>query len=294
MNKNLIPVFSGQISNSQTLLCDARKLHEFLQIKSKFATWISRRIEEYGFIENQDFLVSQIWDTKNSGRGGNRKAVSEYHLTLDMAKELAMVERNEQGRAARRYFIECEKRLHENRQPEQKTPPAVIKRRIKNRDDLSFTRRDGKGNLLNWFPPSDQDGGYDWYEAYAVGEAWFAEVAELAANNPEEAWYALKLSAASMSAYPYYHPEKQHGSGHIEGYFDRLARYALAGLLTFPNGVRFPFIREATDQKADLSAYLKNAESLPDEELRWRAWTMSEKCRRRCYEQQLERLLSHR
>ena len=59
-SQNLIPVFNGKISNSETLLCDARKLHEFLQIQSKFADWIKNRISEYGFVENQDFLVSKI------------------------------------------------------------------------------------------------------------------------------------------------------------------------------------------------------------------------------------------
>lgn len=70
-SQNLIPVFNGNLSNSETLLCDARKLHEFLQVKSNFTTWIARRIEEYGFVENQDFLVTKNLVTKNTGRGGN-------------------------------------------------------------------------------------------------------------------------------------------------------------------------------------------------------------------------------
>lgn len=65
-NSNLIPVFSGSLSQAETLLCDARKLHEFLQIQSKFADWIKNRINEYGFVENQDFLVSKILETKKS------------------------------------------------------------------------------------------------------------------------------------------------------------------------------------------------------------------------------------
>lgn len=108
--QSLIPVFAGEISGTTIQLVDARLLHAFLDVATKFADWIVRRIEEYGFVQDQDFLVSQIWETK-SGRGGNRKAVTDYHLTLDMAKELAMVERNEKGRQARRYFIECERKL---------------------------------------------------------------------------------------------------------------------------------------------------------------------------------------
>jgi anti-repressor protein len=77
-----------------------------------FAAWVTSRITEYGFIENQDYFLLSKTGKQTSGRGGhNRK---DYHLTLDTAKELAMVERNEKGRQIRRYFIECEKRLREN------------------------------------------------------------------------------------------------------------------------------------------------------------------------------------
>ena len=82
---------------------DARELHEFLQVQTRFNDWIKNRIEKYGFEKDTDFesytnfLVS----------GGKS---TEYTLSLDMAKEMAMVENNEQGRKARRYFIEVEKR----------------------------------------------------------------------------------------------------------------------------------------------------------------------------------------
>ncbi|ASQ66817.1 phage antirepressor Ant [Escherichia coli] len=115
MTNQLIPVFDGTINNEPVLLCNARNLHAFLGIGKMFAHWIKDRLGEYGFVENQDFVIAcQNWQAK--GRGGhNRK---EYHLTLDTAKELAMVERNEKGRQIRRYFIECEKKLR-NIQPVQ-------------------------------------------------------------------------------------------------------------------------------------------------------------------------------
>lgn len=113
-NNNLIPVKDGQIGKRDCLIVDARQLHEFLEIETKFTDWITRRIEEYEFIENKDFLVSQNWETKKSGRGGNRKAVVDYQLSLNMAKELSMVERNHKGREVRKYFIECEERLLNN------------------------------------------------------------------------------------------------------------------------------------------------------------------------------------
>lgn len=132
-NQNLLPVFAGSLSNVETLLCDARKLHEFLQIGRDYSNWIKSRIEEYGFQENQDYLIArQIGRAKNQGRGGHNKV--EYHITLDMAKELAMVERNEQGRAARRYFIECEKKLNEQTKTPTKKLPSKINRRIRSRE----------------------------------------------------------------------------------------------------------------------------------------------------------------
>lgn len=128
---NLIPVFDAIIGGKSVHACCARALHAFMEVKRDFSTWIKNRIDEYGFIQDQDFLVHQNGGTK-TGRGGNRKAVIDYHLTLDMAKELSMVERNEKGREARRYFIECERRMLEQAQsaalraeaqPQSKSPP---------------------------------------------------------------------------------------------------------------------------------------------------------------------------
>ncbi|BBG30004.1 antA/AntB antirepressor family protein [Zymobacter palmae] len=120
----IIPVFSGTIHDEQSQLVDARALHAFLEVGKRFATWITDRINQYGFIENADYvvfanygensLVSQNGEIKRAAksRGGDRRSKT-YHLTLDMAKELSMVERNEKGRQARRYFIDCEKRLRQ-------------------------------------------------------------------------------------------------------------------------------------------------------------------------------------
>lgn len=103
----LIAVFAGSIANESSLLVNARDLHAFLKVGKRFASWITERINEYGFVDNQDFMsFSQNGEKPQGGR-----PTREYHLTLDMAKELAMVERNEKGRIIRRYFIECEKQL---------------------------------------------------------------------------------------------------------------------------------------------------------------------------------------
>jgi phage anti-repressor protein len=101
---NVIPVFQGRITSEQEHLVDARNLHGFLEVGRDFSSWIKGRIEQYGFIEGEDF--SPVVGKSSGGRPS-----IEYHLTLDMAKELAMVENNKKGKQARRYFIACEKAL---------------------------------------------------------------------------------------------------------------------------------------------------------------------------------------
>ena len=283
-NQNLIPVFNGKISNSETLLCDARKLHEFLQIETRFNMWIQRRIEEYGFQENQDFLSF----AQNCAKPQGGRKSTEYHITLDMAKELAMVERNEQGRAARRYFIECEKKLNEQTKTLIKKLPSKINRRIRSREDLSFTRRDNMGRLINWFPPTNEQGGYDWYEAYAIGQAWFAEVVALANNNPEEAYYSLAYATKLMAGYA--RDVDSQGLGFVEGFFSTMARYTLAGIVQYPQGVAFPFAKPL-NRNVDLTEYLKQATPLPDDELHWQAWQMSQPCRDACFKEALSQLM---
>lgn len=105
----LIPVRMGELGGEVAQLCSARDLHICLGVGRRFATWIVERIAEYGFIESVDFLISRNGETKK-GRGGDRRS-QEYSLSVDMAKELAMVERTEAGRRIRRYFIDCEKQL---------------------------------------------------------------------------------------------------------------------------------------------------------------------------------------
>lgn len=109
----LIAISNSPINGGVTQTVNARELHAFLGSKRQFADWINERIQKYGFVENQDFVIaSQNCDAKSPGqRGGHNK--KEFFLTLDMAKELAMVENNDKGREARRYFIECERRVKE-------------------------------------------------------------------------------------------------------------------------------------------------------------------------------------
>lgn len=123
----------------------ARELHQFLESKQDFSNWIKNRVEKYSFEEGKDFyklhydmygnlleinhdkfIKSDTQESMgNSLKIRHNKFIEtdnqevtkahriDYVLTLDMAKELSMIENNDKGRQARKYFIECEKKLRD-------------------------------------------------------------------------------------------------------------------------------------------------------------------------------------
>ncbi|MDP3360757.1 MAG: antA/AntB antirepressor family protein, partial [Methylobacter sp.] len=118
LNQQLIPVIEGEIGGVKMPVVDGRDLHAAVGSAQDFSEWMKSRIQSYGFIEGVDFLLHRTMEQKKSGqRGGHNRL--DYTLSLDMAKELAMVERNEAGRQARRYFIECERRLTDTKSPDE-------------------------------------------------------------------------------------------------------------------------------------------------------------------------------
>lgn len=94
------------IQQGENALIEARLLHKKLKSGYQFSDWMKLRIKEFAFEENKDFFASEKTEAK---RGGSNAI--DYLLTLDMAKELAMLERNDVGRQVRRYFIAKEKEL---------------------------------------------------------------------------------------------------------------------------------------------------------------------------------------
>lgn len=106
MNK---PLFNKQTVSGREVY-SAREVHEFLKVKSKFADWIKNRIQDYGFIENEDFVI--ISKVLEKGR-----PEIDYAITPTMGKELSMVEKNDQGKIARLYFIEQERLVKEISKP---------------------------------------------------------------------------------------------------------------------------------------------------------------------------------
>lgn len=105
MNSKLIPTVSSCLDGETQPLVNAKDLHAFLGVETKFRDWIKRRILDYKFSQDIDFCVI----SNLSNRGFWKTESKDYLLSIDMAKELCMVERNEKGRQARRYFIEMER-----------------------------------------------------------------------------------------------------------------------------------------------------------------------------------------
>ena len=93
LNDNHEPVVSG------------RQLHETLGVNSNYTTWFDR-MTDYGFTENQDYILLSNFGNQ-TGRGGHNKV--DHVIKLDMAKEIAMIQRTERGKQVRQYFIQVEK-----------------------------------------------------------------------------------------------------------------------------------------------------------------------------------------
>ena len=109
VEEGIVPIYE---SETKERLINARELHEKLENKRQFANWIRQRIEQYGFIENKEFIRFNNF-VKGDKKGFGNKTTIEYFLTIDMAKELCMVENNKIGKKLRLYFIEVEKRYRE-------------------------------------------------------------------------------------------------------------------------------------------------------------------------------------
>ena len=129
MPTDIIAIHEREMGGLPMQTCNARDLHGYLAVRRDFSNWIKCRIKQYGFEPGLDFEVfAEFGENVRGGRPGK-----EYALSLDMAKELAMVERGEKGKQARRYFIECERRARAVSKPTpdinaQLNNPATLKR----------------------------------------------------------------------------------------------------------------------------------------------------------------------
>ncbi len=112
-------IFDGE----EQAAVNARELWKALGSKRQFGNWIKERLSD--FVDGQDYTINKIVNGENRGRF----APTEYYITLDVAKHLAMLERNDAGRKIRQYFIEVEKEYR--RKAETPRPEQIIAGMIK-------------------------------------------------------------------------------------------------------------------------------------------------------------------
>lgn len=95
-----------------------RDLHEFLEISERYNSWFDRMLQ-YGFIAETDYTSVKSFTVVNNGA---RREVDNHIMTIDMAKEISMIQRNEKGKQARQYFIAIEKAWN--------SPEMIMKRAL--------------------------------------------------------------------------------------------------------------------------------------------------------------------
>ena len=85
-----------------------RELHEFLGVTTRYNDWFPRMVE-YGFTEGKDFNLLKNEQVRFEGKREVTRELIDHLLTIDMAKEIAMIQRTDRGKQARQYFIQVEK-----------------------------------------------------------------------------------------------------------------------------------------------------------------------------------------
>ncbi|NBK99472.1 MAG: phage antirepressor Ant [Erysipelotrichia bacterium] len=103
---DIVKIEKVEISGNEVNSVNARELWERLESKQDFSTWIKARIEKFDFVEGEDYI------RLHKKMEANNATLVDYIITIDMAKELAMVENNEKGKEVRKYFIEVEKKAN--------------------------------------------------------------------------------------------------------------------------------------------------------------------------------------
>lgn len=125
LEQKLRAIFDSEQENYDPFPIDARELHSFLEIGRDFSTWIKDTIKKYDFRETIDY------ETRSPKRGSEQHGGQnkiEYKITLNMAKEVAMLQRNDLGKLIRRYLIWCEEQLR--KQEKQMDPTDLFYRSV--------------------------------------------------------------------------------------------------------------------------------------------------------------------
>jgi len=94
-------------TDSERITVSARDLYEFLEATERFNSWFDR-MKQYGLTEGEDFNPLKSLRVQTEGNREVQREVDDYQLTIDTAKQIAMLQRNEKGTQARKYFIQVE------------------------------------------------------------------------------------------------------------------------------------------------------------------------------------------
>lgn len=101
--------------DNDRITLSARELHKFLGVTERFGNWFER-MNQYGFQESIDYLGRKVFNTQA------HQELQDYEITIDMAKEIAMIQRSDKGKEVRQYFLELERRWN--------SPEAVMNRAL--------------------------------------------------------------------------------------------------------------------------------------------------------------------
>ena len=147
-----------------------RDLHKFLEVSERYAQWFAR-MEEYGFTAGQDFI-------RETGKSTGGRPSVNHIISLDMAKEISMIQRTDKGKQARQYFIECERRA---KQPVKQLPQdyasalrelastveqAELEKARADEAEAKVTELEPKAESYSNF--LEVDGAYSWNEAARI------------------------------------------------------------------------------------------------------------------------------
>lgn len=113
--KKLIPTTKDK---NGRILVSGRDLHKFLEITERYANWFER-MKQYGFVENVDFTGCKVFNALAN------QELQDHAMTIDMAKEISMLQRNEKGKIARQYFINVEKEYKKQQLDTSKLSPEL-------------------------------------------------------------------------------------------------------------------------------------------------------------------------
>lgn len=117
-------LISTQNNELGEIIISGRELYEFLEVQTPYKKWFDRMCE-YGFSKNVDFSVMDKNVQDATAFGGVRK-LTDHAIKLDMAKEIAMIQRTDKGKEARQYFLQVEKAWN--------SPEMIIKRAMQIQD----------------------------------------------------------------------------------------------------------------------------------------------------------------